>query len=83
MQTAVRFAAHNLHKKCWNRGQMSAYLKTCCIKEKVIDHLWQECGVNGTNVENKYMPEVWKSGTKVDAWVDVACIKYSTELLLT
>ena len=41
MKTAVDLAESNVRVGHWNKGVMTAYLRTCAVSQRVIKNLWR------------------------------------------
>ena len=62
LKTAYDFALHNHRKGLWNKGEIEAYLRTCCFNLGLIDAMKKSVEIDkathGETVEIR-PPEIW------------------------
>ena len=76
--SVLRFAAHNIIYKRWNKGTTQAYLRRCCVIDRAIDRMYakfnktnEDENINGEMVQsNDYIPFVWLSIVTMRTWIE-------------
>ena len=66
---AVRFAAHNVRAKVWNKTVMRAYLISCSVPKKVREKVLNNASLVDSD-DSCIIPRVWQSAMPMHAWID-------------
>ena len=70
---AVSYAAHNVSAGFWNKGVMTAYLRTCSVSKSLYNHVWKVCNPKSVNdnEETDWSTNVGEDGEIVDGYCPV------------
>ena len=60
------YAAYHVNEGMWNKGVMTAYLRTCAVSRRVQDHLWSVINTD----DNNLLPVVKNEESNEDEEID-------------
>ena len=66
LKSCVHYAAYHVNKGMWNKGVMTAYLRTCAISRRVRDHLWHVLKADENNLSPIGENEEYNDDDEID-----------------